>query len=252
MEIILSKFKEQNWFVSKLDLKSNFTVAIINDDTTIHSIWNERFKDIIKIEHNINLLYFSSPIDFINWYKNNKETRKQEFCCLCNFEFKNHSINGLNLISLLNIQKQSILVTSKYEKYDVLSDYEKIGIKLIPKELIHSVPIRILCSKIKVHAILIDDELIIHSIWKMSAKGRNIVCFNNPDLFLEKIEEYDSDTPIYIDSNLGEGKRGEEIAKEIFNKGFKEIYLATAYHPNYFPPMEWIKGIIGKSPPWMN
>jgi signal transduction histidine kinase len=248
--LFLPKVQEPNWFVPKLFLKRYSTIVIIDDDTSIHNIWNEKFKNIIKIEHNINLLHFSNPTDIISWFNDNKGLIGQDIYYLCDFEFINYHMNGLELISLLNIQKQSIIVTSRYEEAGFQETCEKIGVKLIPKGLVYFIPIKIHIAQI-FDAILIDDDPIIHSIWKLTAKGKNIICFENPTSFLNEMEQFDFNTPIYIDSQLGEGKKGEEIAKRIFNKGFKEIFLATGYPQDYFPAMEWIKGIVGKNPPWM-
>jgi hypothetical protein len=51
---------------------------------------------------------------------------------------------------------------------------------------------------------------------------------------------------------LGENVKGEEIAKDIHDKGFEEIYLCTGYPADYFPDMPWIKEIVGKTPPFFN
>ena len=53
-----------------------------------------------------------------------------------------------------------------------------------------------------------------------------------------------------IDSDLGDGIKGEEIARTIYEKGFKTIYLETGHPPGSFPKMPWIKEIISKEPPW--
>jgi len=43
--------------------------------------------------------------------------------------------------------------------------------------------------------------------------------------------------------------KGQEYAKELYERGFMHIYLATG-HPNKFESMYWIKGVIGKMPPF--
>ena len=49
---------------------------------------------------------------------------------------------------------------------------------------------------------------------------------------------------------LGGGVRGEEIAKEIYEKGFTNLYLTTGHPKEAFPAMHWIRGIVGKGAPW--
>ncbi|KAB8037091.1 hypothetical protein GCL60_14775 [Silvanigrella paludirubra] len=82
--------------------------------------------------------------------------------------------------------------------------------------------------------------------------GKNIVCFDNPYLFFEQMGDFNFNIPIYNDSELGQEKKGEEFAKDIYDKGFKEIYLATGHLPEYFPQIEWIKWTKDKAPPWIN
>jgi hypothetical protein len=56
---------------------------------------------------------------------------------------------------------------------------------------------------------------------------------------------------IYIDQDLGEGElTGEVWAKNLFAKGFLNIFLATGYNPEHFRPSAWIKNVTGKEPPW--
>ena len=52
------------------------------------------------------------------------------------------------------------------------------------------------------------------------------------------------------DSDLGEEIKGEYIAKNLYDQGYKNVYLATGYHPSDFDHLKWLKGVIGKTPPW--
>jgi hypothetical protein len=105
---------------------------------------------------------------------------------------------------------------------------------------------------IKFDAVLIDDDSLVHSMWIYAAKSKNkaVDLHYTVESFLSKASEIDPRTPIYIDSNLGNGLRGESIARDLYRIGFHEIYLATGYSAEDFEPMEWIKGIVGKEPPW--
>jgi len=67
---------------------------------------------------------------------------------------------------------------------------------------------------------------------------------------MEAVEGFSRETEIYLDSELGGGVRGEEIAKEIYEKGFTNLYLTTGHPPEKFPPLPWIREIVGKKPPW--
>ncbi|MFH1356777.1 MAG: hypothetical protein ABII18_06540 [bacterium] len=101
--------------------------------------------------------------------------------------------------------------------------------------------------------VLIDDDPIIHASWTFVAKskGKVVRCYAKANEFIQEIGMYHKETPIYIDSNLGENVRGEIVAKNIHEKGFENIYLATGYNPEEFTQMPWIKAVVGKEPPFL-
>lgn len=102
-----------------------------------------------------------------------------------------------------------------------------------------------------IDAILLDDDPLIHQVWLMAAKkkGKNICCFSKKEDLFSSLKDYPSNTPIYIDSNLGENEqRGEEVARELYALGFTELYLATGYAANIIQAPSCIKRVVGKAP----
>lgn len=102
--------------------------------------------------------------------------------------------------------------------------------------------------------ILIDDDKMIQLSWELKATktGTNLKCFFSVEAFLEKIEIANHDCVIYIDSELGNGSKGEIEARKLFEMGFKNIFLSTGYQAEDFDlkSLPWIKGIINKRPPF--
>jgi signal transduction histidine kinase len=98
--------------------------------------------------------------------------------------------------------------------------------------------------------ILIDDNQSIRDTWKLAAlhKKKDIVIFSCINDAEQTIKEFSHSTPIYIDSNLKDSVRGEQYAKNLYDRGFKNIYLTTGYNESSFEPMPWIKKIVGKEP----
>jgi len=88
--------------------------------------------------------------------------------------------------------------------------------------------------------------------WKMAARTNGIIlkAFKAPAEFLSCLEVFPKGTPIYIDSELGEGVKGEDADKTIHARGFETIYLETGRPPEHFSGMPWIKEVISKDPPW--
>ena len=100
--------------------------------------------------------------------------------------------------------------------------------------------------------ILIDDDPLVHMTWKMAGRerGKTVRVFKSREEFLAAASRISFTTPIYIDSSLGHGVKGELVAKELYALGFTELYLATGHGAEKFANIPYIKGVIGKEPPW--
>lgn len=101
---------------------------------------------------------------------------------------------------------------------------------------------------------LIDDDPFTHQSWQISAKKRDITlaCFTEFAAFQANAKNIPLSTEIYIDSDLKpEQLKGEQVAQGLFDRGYKTIFLATGTPASRFPEMPWIKGIVGKEPPWL-
>ncbi len=86
----------------------------------------------------------------------------------------------------------------------------------------------------------------------MAAKANNIElkAYKDAEAFRVVAKHLGPNTSIYVDSNLGNSVRGEVLAKELFEMGFKNVVLTTGYPTSKFKDLPYLKGIIGKRPPW--
>lgn len=101
--------------------------------------------------------------------------------------------------------------------------------------------------------ILIDDDQLIRMTWEFKAKssGVKIKVFASPDEFFNCSDTLPKDSFIYIDSDLGNGVLGEEVAKDIYAQGFIDIFLSTGKEADQLDyDKSIIKGIGGKEPPF--
>lgn len=98
--------------------------------------------------------------------------------------------------------------------------------------------------------ILIDDDEMMRTAWSIAAEitGKNLSIYSSFEKFLSMINHHSKNSPIYIDSDLGDNIKGEECAKKIYEMGFTTIYLTTGYSPEQFGDLPWIKEIVGKDP----
>jgi len=100
-------------------------------------------------------------------------------------------------------------------------------------------------------AVLLDDDALVHMNWKMAAKaaGADLKLFKTPQELAAAAGTLPRDIPLYIDSELGGGLKGEDIALELHGKGFTDISMATGHGPEKFAHLPWLK-VTGKEPPW--
>ena len=98
--------------------------------------------------------------------------------------------------------------------------------------------------------ILIDDDKLVHINWRMYCEknGFTFHGFKSIAEFLNVAQTFDKSTRIYIDSNLGDGIKGEIESEKIFLLGFMNVYLATGYEKGDIDKPAWIKEVYSKSP----
>ena len=153
------------------------------------------------------------------------------------------------------------LVTSHYSKPEIIAQCIDFNFGLIPKALAGKIPMRVSApspvlnttsSPSEPLVILLDDDLLVIEIWQMAAKDKNInfQTFTEAKELLAILNTLNKDTSFYIDSNLANGVKGEDIAKQIFDKGFKNITLATGSPKEDFTHLDHLIGVIGKEPPF--
>ncbi len=100
--------------------------------------------------------------------------------------------------------------------------------------------------------ILIDDDQLVRKIWEKSFKDCNLTIqsYKTTQDARNKLNNLSTEkTYIFIDSNLNNDEKGEDFARELFDTGFKNIFLETGHSPNKFNHLSFIKKVISKTPP---
>ncbi len=234
------------WFIDKVRITKDTTVVVLDDDPSIHSSWDNKLKTFGK---SIPIIHFSEPNDLKVWLSVNSSKDALYFI---DYEFLNSDTNGLKFIIDNKIESKAILVTSRADEETIRSSCTKSRIKLLPKAMVSSLPI---CtnSKFKPDAVLLEDDEMVISTWLHSAKryNRHIRAFSNREDLLSEIHRFDFETEFYLDSRL-KNDRGEEVAKVLFQKGFKQLFIASG-NSDLMPDVKnFVQGIVGKSPPWIS
>ncbi len=256
ISVRLPASKTPNWFATGLEVPTPCTIVVLDDDSSIHQIWKERFAKL-TVSHpecrGIKLLHFTTSQEI-------KSNPILSSGCLYLFDYEliGSEETGLDLIEKLGIASQSILVTSRFDEEALRERCMQLGLKILPKMAAGFVPIHLrksvaLSVPVLWDAILIDDDPIIHLAWNASEKkyGKQTRKFSDPESFLHAAQEIDLCTPICIDQNLGRGIKGTEIAKQAYQIGFRTIYLTTGFEPSTVDASPVITAILGKEPLWL-
>lgn len=236
------------WFPTMIDLTNKRFLVSLDDDISIHQIWSDRLQTlgVRNIEH----IKFQSGETFEK-YVNSNIVRLKETLFLVDYELINQSKTGLDIIEDLCLEKYSILVTSHYDESHIQERGSRLKLKILPKALAGFIPFVHQVPKEKFDWVLLDDDNLMHLTWSMAAAESNktFIGFKSSEELNTFKDRLAPDTAIYIDSNLGNGIMGQDVAKGLYSDGFRELYLATGYSSDRFPEMDFIKKVVGKEPP---
>ncbi len=242
-----------DWFQEALMLEPDSTVVILDDDESIHGIWTSRCQPFLAeitlrhIHHSKTFREYCAAADL------------SQSLFLVDYELLGSDETGLDLVEGLALSDRAILVTSRYEEAKVRAQAKKLGVKIIPKNFSPYIAIQLVQtaqaqapSQEQPQLVFIDDDNTLTRAWEQAAEftGVCIKTFNRTADLRDALATLAKSTPIYIDSNLGESISGELFAKELYERGFTELYLASGYPKGYFGDLPWIKDVVGKAPPF--
>lgn len=228
-------------FLTEINVSNIKKLIVLDDDVSVHNIWEKRFSGInVIIEH-----YYKAE-DLLRNYTQ----IAQDELLLSDYELLGENINGLECIKQLASYNRSILVTARWDEKIIVNSCLNLGIKLLPKNMANKIAIK---SKLpsRPEIVLIDDDKLIHFSWKRAARSQGISLhtFYSIEEFLSESQNIALSTPIYLDSNLGDGIKGEIDGEAIHQKGYSEIFLATGYEACDLAIPHWIKSCHGKGFP---
>jgi signal transduction histidine kinase/FixJ family two-component response regulator len=245
ISICLPRRIPPSWFCSTLLINTG-KISIVDDDPSIHDAWNQRLAHV----PNLNINHYQTIAEFLISIN---EPQNFDALYLIDYEFLLEDKNGVDVIEQLNIQQHSILVTSAFEDQALRTRCLTLGIKIIPKPYVPYIPISV-AQNTHSHSniILIDDNKLVRMTWQFAAKkvGCDLKMYSSFKSFVSEIDRHDKDTAIYMDSDLGNGIKGEECAYFLFQNGFTNINITTGYCVEKYSSFPWIKTVIGKVPPF--
>ena len=146
------------WFVTSLYLPAGRQVVVLDDDQTIHRVWQGRFESARVAEKGVELISFSSADKLRGWVRENPG-KAAGARYLLDYELLDSKETGLGLAGELGLTDRAILVTSRYEEKHVLEECLRLKMRMIPKGLAGLVPISA-GGQVKTAALIDDDALV--------------------------------------------------------------------------------------------
>jgi len=241
------------WLVTDVLITKGDTVVVLDDDPSIHGIWDSKFKDYKQVVDVIHFTNGEETIDFINSGKIDKD----KVILLTDYELVSQKLNGLDVVEQTQIPN-TFLVTSHFDNLEIRQGIIRENIKLVPKQMATDIVIREIetkpnetkvskksTKKAKV-VILEDDSTLADGLQGILVKGgKPADVYINGASLLENFAQYSKDTKFCLDYKVG-SITGLEVAKVLHEAGYKKLYLLTGYDEDMLREMVDVPSYIIK------
>jgi len=222
------------WITDSIDFYADDCIIVLDDDASIHCAWDGLFTSVVEKNPKLKLVHFSAADKCIEYIKGFADKRKM--LLLADFELIKQSMNGLDVIEITEIER-AILVTSHYENKDIITRSILLNVKLLPKVLASDVKLNLLQTSLsieenkEVDLIVLEDNQEFSDVlaYLYKSRGKNITIFHTPYQLLKGIKNYSRHTKICLDYNINCPVSGVDLATVLYNKGYKNLYIATGY-----------------------
>ncbi len=127
-----------DWFLSELRIAEGSDICVVDDDSSIRSMWEMRFDEAGLLKNEIKVDYFSKGGEMPGL-----TTGSRKKLYLVDYKLGDQEKTGLDWIEELKISESSVLVTGHAEESAVTARARFLGVKVIPKTLAGIVPIAV-------------------------------------------------------------------------------------------------------------
>ena len=162
---------------------------------------------------------------------------KHRIVLLADYELLNQNMTGLDVIAMTQVAR-AVLVTSHYANKQIQAKILQLHSKILHTQLASEVGFQF--GKViaetsnpenelnEVDIIFVDDEQIILDSFRFFASDKRVDTFNDPQKFLNTVQQYRRDTKIMLDQNFANSeKKGHQIAEELHAMGFTRLFLLS-------------------------
>ncbi|MDD4976853.1 MAG: sensor histidine kinase [Bacteriovorax sp.] len=137
--LLIPRFEDADKFVGEIKINEGSTLLVIDDDKLIHEIWKSKFKrsglPILQVHH------FLNPDDFNTWMDENGHGEYGSRHYFFDYDLKDESFNGLDLIEHHGLALESIFVSGLAGDSEIYSRAKKLGVRCLRKDLLNDTSI---------------------------------------------------------------------------------------------------------------
>lgn len=126
------------WFLSRLFLSKGGDVVVLDDDPSIHRVWDARFQRLATDATGLRVHHFYRSADVDRWLS---EHGSGDMRFLFDYELFGDPQSGLDLIEVRGLRDRASLVTSHFVDKEVRERCARLGVRILPKILADKVPI---------------------------------------------------------------------------------------------------------------
>ena len=132
--LLMPTFEDADKFIGEIQITEGSTLLIIDDDKLIHEIWKSKFNrsglSISQVHH------FLKPEEFNTWMDENGHGEYGSRHYFFDYDLKNESFNGLDLIERHGLAFESLLVSGMAGHSKVYGRAKKLGVSCLRKDLL--------------------------------------------------------------------------------------------------------------------
>ncbi len=235
------RIEQPQWLIKEVSVGSKDLVIILDDDDSIHNLWDSKFKPILMESDELRVMHFRTFYMALEHIKKLSDADKKNLTLLCDYELISpnssdksikQNTSGLDLIRQVAIG-HAILVTNHFDNLDVIKEAQDCKVKIIPKPLANNVKIVLdkgknypkdSIIKKRVDLVLLEPLEEVYSNILDWYCDKRIDHYVSADKLLESIDKYPKNSKICLSNDLG-SISGIELAAKLYNLGYTKLSL---------------------------
>lgn len=229
------------WIAHEIKLNSNAIVVILDDDLSIHGAWDSLLSSFFRAEGiALKPVHFTQGLECLNYLKQLQPHEREAVVILADYKLIKQDMNGLDVIERAELPR-AILVTSYYDNDEIIKRAAMLNTKILPKTLVSEVKLTVMpegnnTESKSIDLVLLEDNKVLSEVvaYLYENQGKSLDVYHDAYSLLDNLDRYDKlNTKFCLDYDLGGGVNGIELADILYQRGFRQLYLASGYKFNY-------------------